>query len=236
MRLKPFTHTFPPRARPSVPRDVGLPSDNCSRSPHASALSAHSPLCRFAGMMPAPMPHSDRPGLDHLDGSSHVCSLTSVAAHILVGAAIVAFSLRCVRASSLPRLSSCPECVSSRSAAPWHVSTNDHPCCVPSAAVWLIVCAHLDECHVPSPAASIGPCSSHPGGYFGSADWCGGEGARKFEAHDAVCVPRLPAQRRFTECLEDARCVVQRRCAANRGQWEPHLYVCYTASWFHVER
>ena len=94
--------------------------------------------CRFAGVMPAPKPHSDRPGFDRLDRLNHVCRLTSDAAHLLVGAAAVTFSLRCVRASCLPPLRSCPGHVSSRSEAPWHASADAHSSCVPSATVCLL--------------------------------------------------------------------------------------------------
>ena len=55
--------------------------------------------CRFAGVMPAPKPHSDRPDLDRLDHSCHGCRLTTDAARLLVGAAEVSVSLRHVRAS-----------------------------------------------------------------------------------------------------------------------------------------
>ena len=89
--------------------------------------------CRFAGVMPAPKPHSDRPGFDRLGRSCHVCRLTTDAAHLLVGAAAVTFRLRYVRASCLPPLSSCPDHVSSRSEAPWHASADAHSSCVPLA-------------------------------------------------------------------------------------------------------
>ena len=89
--------------------------------------------CRFAGVMPAPKPHSDRPGFDRLGRSCHGCRLTSDAAHLLVGAAAVTFSLRYVRASCLPPLRSCPDHVSSRSEAPWHASADAHSSCVPLA-------------------------------------------------------------------------------------------------------
>ena len=89
--------------------------------------------CRFAGVMPAPKPHSDRPGFDRLGRSCHGCRLTSDAAHLFVGAAAVTFRLRYVRASCLPPLSSCPDHVSSRSEAPWHASADAHSSCVPLA-------------------------------------------------------------------------------------------------------
>ena len=65
--------------------------------------------------------------------------LTSDAAHLLVDAAAVTFSLRYVRASCLPPLRSCPGHVSSRSEAPWHASADAHSSCVPSATVCLLV-------------------------------------------------------------------------------------------------
>ena len=166
--------------------------------------------CRFAGVMPAPKPHSDRPGFDRLDRLNHVCRLTSDAAHLLVGAAAVTFSLRYVRASCLPPLRSCPGHVSSRSEAPWHASADAHPACVPSATVCLLVCAHLDECRVPSPAALIGPSFAHLGGCLGSAGRIGGGEAWRFQDGDALCVPRLAPQRRFVACLERARGIDQR--------------------------
>ena len=89
--------------------------------------------CRFAGVMPARKPHSDRPGFDRLDRLCHGCRLTSDAAHLFVGAAAVTFRLRYVRASCLPPLSSCPNHVSSRSEAPWHASADAHSSCVPLA-------------------------------------------------------------------------------------------------------
>ena len=89
--------------------------------------------CRFAGVMPAPKPNSDRPGFDRLDRLCHGCRLTSDAAHLFVGAAAVTFRLRYVRASCLPPLSSCPDHVSSRSEAPWHASADAHSSCVPLA-------------------------------------------------------------------------------------------------------
>ena len=95
--------------------------------------------CRFTGVMPAPKPHSDKPGFDSLDRSSHGCSLTSAAAHVLVGAAEVTFSLSHVRASSLPLLSPRPDHVSKRSEVPWHVSADSHSCCVSSVTVCLLV-------------------------------------------------------------------------------------------------
>ena len=127
--------------------------------------------CRFTGVMPAPKPHSDKPGFDRLDRSSHGCRLTTDAAHLLVGAAEVTFSLRYVRASCLPPPSSRPDHVSKRSEALWHASADAHSACVPSATVCLLVRAHLDECRVPSPAASIGPSPLHLGTW---CTWCAG--------------------------------------------------------------
>ena len=74
--------------------------------------------CRFAGVMPAPKPHSERPGFDCRARSCHVCRLTSDAAHLLVGAVVVTFSFSHVRDSCLQSLSSCPDLVSKRSEAP----------------------------------------------------------------------------------------------------------------------
>ena len=95
--------------------------------------------CRLAGVMPAPNPHSDRPGFDRLDRSCHECRLTSDAAHLLVSAVVVTFSLRYVRASCMLSLSSCPDHVSKQLEAPWHVSSDAHSSCVPSATVCLLV-------------------------------------------------------------------------------------------------
>ena len=181
--------------------------------------------CRFAGVMPAPKPHSGKPGFDRRDRLCHGCRLTSDAAHLLVGAAAVTFSFRYVRASCLPPLRSCPGHVSSRSEAPWHASADAHSSCVPSTTVCLLVWLTLDECRVPSPAALIGPSPSHLGGCFGSAEWLGGVEAWKFQAGDAVYVPRLAPSRRFVACLEHAHGIAQRRPCAVSGPWWPHLCV-----------
>ena len=65
--------------------------------------------------------------------------MTTDAAHLLVGAAEVTFSLRYVRASCLPPPSSRPDHVSKRSEALWHASADAHSACVPSATVCLLV-------------------------------------------------------------------------------------------------
>ena len=181
--------------------------------------------CHFAGVMPAPKPHSERPGFDRRDRSCHGYRLTTDAARLLVGAAVVTFSLRCVRASCMLSLSSCPDHVSKQSEAPWHVSSDAHSSCVPSATVCLLVRAHLDECRVPSPEALIGSSPAHLGGCLRSAEWLGGGGARRFPGGDAVCVPRLAPQRRFVACLERARGIAQRRPCDVSGPWWPHLCV-----------
>ncbi|MDC0526137.1 hypothetical protein OAO87_03965 [bacterium] len=64
--------------------------------------------CRFAGVMPAPKPHSERPDFDRRDRSCHGCRLTSDAARLLVGAAEMTFSFSHVRDSCLPSLMSRP--------------------------------------------------------------------------------------------------------------------------------
>ena len=192
--------------------------------------------CRLAGVMPAPNPHSDRPGFDRLGRSCHECRLTSDAAHLLVGAVAVTFSLRYVRASCLPPLRSCPDHVSSRSEAPLHASADAHPAlCAVGHRVPPRV-AHLDECRVPSPAASLGPSPAPLGGCLGLASRLGGGEARRFEAGYAICVPRLAAQRRFAVCAEDDDRLVQRRRATFPGHWEPYLHALHTPSWFHDER
>ena len=181
--------------------------------------------CRFAGVMHAPKPHSERPGFDRFDRSCHGCRLTSNAARLLVSAAAVTFSLRYVRASCLPPLRSCPDHVSSRSEAPWHVPSDAHSSCVPSATVCLLVGAHLDKCRVPSPAASIGSSPSHLGGCLGSAERLGGREALRLQAGDAVRVPRLSLWRRFAACPEHARGIAQRCPMAVSGPLRPHLCV-----------
>ena len=153
--------------------------------------------CRFTGVMPAPKPHSDKPGFDRLDRSSHGCRLTTDAAHLLVGAAEVTFSLRYVRASCLPPPSSRPDHVSKRSEALWHASADAHSACVPSATVCLLVRTHLDECHVPNPEASTRPSPARLSRCLGSAEWIGGGEAWIFQGGDAVCAPRLAPRRRF---------------------------------------
>ena len=102
--------------------------------------------------------------------------------------------------------------------------------------VCLAVCAHLDECRVPSPEASTGPSPSHLGCCLGSVEWLGGGGARSFEDGDAVCVPRLALRRRFAVCLEDARGITRCRPSALSGRWRPHLYAGCTVWWPQVER
>ena len=153
--------------------------------------------CRFTGVMPAPKPHSDKPGFDRLDRSSHGCRLTTDAAHLLVGAAEETFSLRYVRASCLPPPSSRPDYVSKRSEALWHASADAHTACVPSATVCLLVRTHLDECRVPNPEASTRPSPARLSRCLGSAEWIGGGEAWIFQGGDAVCAPRLAARRRF---------------------------------------
>ena len=155
---------------------------------------------------------------------------------VLVGAAVVTFSLKGVLASSLPPPSRRPDHVSSRSEAHWHVSADAHPSCVLPAIVWLLARAQLDECRVPRLAAPIGPSPSHQGGCLASDGRLGGGEARRFEAGYAVCVPRLAAQRRFAACAEDAERVIPRRRATFPGHWEPYLHVFHTPSWSHVER
>ena len=153
--------------------------------------------CRFTGVMPAPKPHSDKPGFDRLDRSSHGCRLTTDAAHLLVGAAEMTFSLRYVRASCLPPPSSRPDHVSKRSEALWHASADAHSACVPSATVCLLVRTHLDECRVPNPEASTRPSPARLSRCLGSAEWIGGGEAWIFQGGDAVCAPRLAPRRRF---------------------------------------
>ena len=181
--------------------------------------------CRFAGVMPAPKPHSERPGFDRRDRSCYGYRLTTDAARLLVGAAVVTFSLRCVRASCMLSLSSCPDHVSKQSEAPWHMSSDAHSSCVPSATVCLLVGAHLDKCRVPSPPASIGSSPLHLGGCLGSAERLGGREAWRFQGGDALCVLRLAPQHRFAVCLERVCGMPQRRHMAVSGPWRPHLCV-----------
>ena len=180
--------------------------------------------------------HAHRPGFDRRHRSCHECRLTRTAAHLLIDAEEMSASLRYVRATSLLPPIACPNDVSKRSETPWHVSPDTHPSFVLPAAMWLLVRAHLDECRVPSPAASIGPCSLHRGGYLGSDGWLGGEEARVFQVGDELCVPRLALRRQFDACLENAQRVVQRRRAAFPGQLESLLHVFHTPSRFHLER
>ena len=92
--------------------------------------------------------------------------------------------------------------------------------------VCLAVCAHLDECRVPSPAASIELSPAHLGGYFGSAGRLGGGEAWRFQVGDALCAPRLAPQRQFAAYLERACGIAKRRPCAVSGPWRPHLCVC----------
>ena len=129
----PTDDTRAPRYREYQSPPSVLPTHAMS-APFVARARLHviGSTCRFAGVMPAPKLHSDRPGFDRLDRLNHVCRLTSDAAHLLVSAAAVTFSLRYVRASCLPPLRSCPGHVSSRSEAPWHASADAHSSCVPS--------------------------------------------------------------------------------------------------------
>ena len=192
--------------------------------------------CRFAGVLSAPESQSERPGVDRRHRSCHEYRLTRNVACLHIGTEEMSASFRYVRAISLPPHSSRPDPVSKRSEALWHVSDDAQPSCVLPATVWLLVRAHLDECRVPSPAASIGPCSLHRGGYLGSDGWLGGEEARVFQVGDELCVPRLALRRQFDACLENAQRVVQRRRAAFPGQLESLLHVFHTPSRFHLER
>ena len=149
--------------------------------------------------------------------------MTCNVARILIGAKEMSASFRYVRAISLTPHSSRPDHVSKRSEALWHVSDDAQPSCVLPATVWLLVRAHLDQSRVPSPAASIGLSSSHPAGYFESTGWYEGEEALRFDAGDAVCMPRLASSRQFAACLEDMQRVVQRRILVFSGLWRPHL-------------
>ena len=117
---------IPPR--PSV-RVMSAPSIARAR-PHVIGS-----ICRLAGVMPAPNPHSDRPGFDRLDRSCHECRLTSDAAHLLVSAVVVTFSLRYVRASCMLSLSSRSDHVSKRSGALCHASAERFSSHVPPAAM-----------------------------------------------------------------------------------------------------
>ena len=138
--------------------------------------------CRLAGLLPAPKGHSDRPGFGHLDRCCHACRLTDDGAHVLLGAAKVNASLRNVRVSWLLLPSLRARCSSNRPEALEHADSEDQPSAVHSAAVWLLVSAHLDECRVPGPTASIRPCSWHSAGYSGWVDGLGGREALGFGA------------------------------------------------------
>ena len=95
--------------------------------------------CRFAGVMPAPKPHSERLGVDRRHRSYHEYRLTRNVTCLHIGAEEMSASFRYARATSLPPHSSCPDHVSKRSEAPQHVSADVHPCCVPLATVCLLV-------------------------------------------------------------------------------------------------
>ena len=99
---------------PSVPPTLAMSAPSVARD----RLHVIGSSCLFAGVMPAPKPHSERPGFDCRARSCHVCRLTSDAAHLLVGAVVVTFSFSHVRDSCLQSLSSCPDLVSKRSEAP----------------------------------------------------------------------------------------------------------------------
>ena len=81
----------------------------------------------------------------------------------------------------------------------------------------LAVSAHVGECRVPSPTASIRPCSLHLGGCRGSGGWPRGEEAMRFDDGNTIRLARLACRRRFVACLEDVEHMVQRRDMALSG-------------------
>ena len=87
--LNPLAHSFSKlrRARPT-----SHPSTAVAR------LQVIGSTCRLAGLLPAPIPHSDRPDFDQHDRSAHVCRLTDGAALLLHEATEVNLGLRNVRA------------------------------------------------------------------------------------------------------------------------------------------
>ena len=138
--------------------------------------------CRLAGLLPASIRHSDRPGFDHLDRSCHVCSMTRDGAHLLLGAIVVNVSLKNAGVQR-PLLSrSRRHHASKRPEALWHGPTDPHTSCLPAATVRLVVSADLDEGRVASPAASIRPCFLLLAGCRGLADERHGRGAQRFDA------------------------------------------------------
>ena len=156
LTLSHVDYQDPPSAPPT--RSMSAPSVARAR------LHVVGSSCRFAGVMPTPKPHSERPGVDRRHRSCHEYRLTRNVARLHIGAEEMSASFRYVRATSLPPHSSCPDHVSKRSEAPWHVSNDAQPSCVLPATVWLLVCAHLDQSRVPRPAASIGSSSLHQAG------------------------------------------------------------------------
>ena len=73
--LNPFAYTFyrlrrrGPMAEPSAA---------------AARLQVIGSTCRLVSLLPAPKPHADSPGFDHLDRLSLVCSLTDDARRSLL--------------------------------------------------------------------------------------------------------------------------------------------------------
>ena len=104
-----------------------------------------------------------------------------------------------------------------RSEAPCHASAEALSPCVPPTTVRLAMSAHVGECRVPSPTASIRPCSLHLGGCRGSGGWPRGEEAMRFDDGNTIRLARLACRRRFVVCLVDAERVVQRRDMALSG-------------------
>ena len=64
------------------PRAVLYRSTDLPSTP-AARLQAIGSTCHLVGLLPAPKPHSDRPGFDRLDRLTLVCSLTNDARRVL---------------------------------------------------------------------------------------------------------------------------------------------------------
>ena len=174
INVNPFTH------RIQIHRAVRATS---APSVAVARLQVLGTTCRWAGMLHACIPHSDRPGFDGIDRSCHVCSLTVDGAHLLVGVTAVDVSLKNMGTSRPLPSRSRRHHAGKRPEALWHGPTDPHTSCSPAATVWLVVSADLDEGRVASPTASIRPCSLLLAGCRDLADERQGRGALRFDPH-----------------------------------------------------
>ena len=117
----PFTYTFSDRPRARSSSD---PSTAVAR------LQVIGCGCRLAGSLSAPVLHSDRPELDHLDRSAHVCRLTDDGVLFLHEATEANLGFRYVCQQPTQQSWTCPTHVCMRPEAPSHASAKPFRSCV----------------------------------------------------------------------------------------------------------